>query len=172
MAVQSTGYRHHDTNQFAMFMGQSRENLQIPVRAVKAAPKHDQPTGRLPGTVKLNQSLRGIVLDPHGLPLENAVIFWRLIGDTVTEANPPREGLTSADGTFALDNLPDEPLELEVAARFVQVPQGWTHRSQYPARVDPEMNQQDVVIFYDSSLNYQIETIETRHIDEAIDKSK
>jgi hypothetical protein len=155
-----------------LFLGQSRQNLQIPVRAVKAAPKHDQPTGRLPGTVKRSQSVRGIVLDPRGLPLENAVVSWRLIGDTAAGANAPGEVLTSADGSFALDNLPDEPLELEVAARFVQVPQGWTHRSQYPARVDPEMNQQDVVIFYDSSLNYQTETIETRHIDEGIDKSK
>jgi hypothetical protein len=171
MAVQSTGYRHHDTNQFAMFLGQSRENLQIPVRVVRAAPKPDQPNGRLPGTVKRNQSLRGIVLDPRGLPLENAVVSWRLIDDTATGANAPGEGLTSADGSFALDNLPDAPLELEVAVRFIQVPQGWTHRSQYPARVDPEMNQQDVVIIYDSSLNYQIETIETRLNDKAIDKS-
>jgi hypothetical protein len=65
-----------------------------------------------------------------------------------------------------------EIAKLEVSAQFLQVPNGWTQRSVYPARVDAELNQQDVVIFYDSSLNYQIETIETRHIDEGIDKSK
>ena len=155
-----------------MFLGQSRENLQIPVRAVKSLTQGCATSNRISGTLPRSQSVRGIVIDPRGQPLGNASVIWRLTTDDLIRPNGTHEMLTSGDGSFAFDNLPDKPIELEVSAQFLQVPNGWTQRSVYPARVDPEMNQQDVVIFYDSSLNYQIETIKTRHIDEAIDKSK
>ena len=172
MAVQSTGYRKHDTNQFALLLGQSKENLQIPICAARKWTEDAKGNNKLAGTLSRVQSLRGVVVDPHGQPLGNAVVNWRPITDVAIDPNAVRAVVTGADGSFGLDNLPDQPIELEVSAQFVQVPQGWTHRSQYPARVDPDMNQQDVVIFYDSSLNYQINTIEARLIDDAGGKTQ
>ena len=172
MAVQSTGYRKHDTNQFALLLGQSKENLQIPICAARKWTEDAKGNNKLAGTLSRVQSLRGVVVDPHGQPLGNAVVNWRPITDVAIDPNAVRAVVTDADGSFGLDNLPDQPIELEVSAQFVQVPQGWTHRSQYPARVDPDMNQQDVVIFYDSSLNYQINTIEARLIDDAGGKTQ
>jgi len=101
------------------------------------------------------QSLRGVVIDRLGNPLEGFTIAvstakspYRYLGNFNVQ---PLSAKTNDKGEFVLATLPDQPLELNA---FRDKP------SSAMARVRPAIGQQDVRIVIDSSLSRDVEDLD------------
>lgn len=100
---------------------------------------------------RLNQSLAGVVVDPDGNPV-NGVTVSLLLRDGHTSVarnslnGPPPWTETDKSGRFQLKQLPDEPLTIMAYIKKGAGP------IRFPAKVNVEMNQQDVRIVLDPSL--------------------
>ncbi len=106
--------------------------------------------------VRLTQSLEGIVVDPDGHPVEGATVAAQLRSGRslprMTETGPPPWTKSDHQGRFQLKELPDQPLS--IMAYFAN-PKGGPIR--YPAKLDVEMNQQDIRVVLDPSLREEEE---------------
>jgi hypothetical protein len=145
------------------------ESYQITVKppfpATDAAWKHQLPwIPKLPGNAegevalpdmnlrKLTQSLAGKVVDPDGNPVKGAKVS-AMLSDGVTSlartslSGPAPWGETDKDGRFKLQQLPDEPLMIMA---YIGSKAGG--RIRFPAKVEAELNQQDIHIVLDPSL--------------------
>lgn len=101
---------------------------------------------------RLNQSLAGRVIDPNGKPVEGAQVSAMLRdGHTsiarMSMSGPPPWTETDQEGRFKLQQLPDEPLALMA---YIKSKAGGQIR--FPAKVNVELNQQDIRIVLDPSL--------------------
>jgi hypothetical protein len=104
------------------------------------------------------QSLRGIVVDPQGKPVAGVRISaslgnGRFLSRPAT--GPPPWTETDDQGRFALQQLPDEPIEL-----MAYQSDGQGGRVRYPSISRPRMNQQDIRMVIDPSLNEPIEDLD------------
>lgn len=102
--------------------------------------------------LKLTQSLAGRVVDPEGKPVVGATVSAQLRdGHTsiprMTRSGPTPWTETDQEGRFKLQQLPDEPLAIMAYIR----PKS-DNRIRFPAKVNAEMNQQDLRIVLDPSL--------------------
>ncbi|HEX5445287.1 MAG TPA: carboxypeptidase-like regulatory domain-containing protein, partial [Pirellulales bacterium] len=102
--------------------------------------------------LKLNQSLSGVVIDPDGKPVAGATVSAQLrdghtsLSRTDFSAPPPWTK-TDDGGRFRLSMLPEAPLML-----MAYISPGGGGRIRFPARVDVDLNQQDIRIVLDPSL--------------------
>lgn len=101
---------------------------------------------------KLTQTLAGTVVDPDDNPVEGAIVFAKLLEGfmslphTSQTAQPPWT-MTDKKGRFKLQQLPDEPLKL-----MAYMPTKGGGPIRFPAKVDAELNQQDIRLVLDPSL--------------------
>jgi hypothetical protein len=107
--------------------------------------------------ISRGQSLRGVVVDRDGKPVEGLTVSPRLAGGGILRVRirDGRPNETDAQGRFTLENLPEQPLELMIWKRN---PRGG--RIRYPAMIRPELNQQDIRVIYDPSLTREIEDLD------------
>lgn len=101
---------------------------------------------------RLNQSLAGRVVDSDGNPVEGVHVSAMLRDGQSSLARSSMAGTppwmeTDKDGRFKLQQLPDEPLALMA---YIRPKGGGPIRS--PAKLNVELNQQDVRIVFDPSL--------------------
>jgi hypothetical protein len=101
---------------------------------------------------KLTQSLSGIVVDPDGNPVAGATVSAQLRDGYTSiprssRVGPPPWTETDKEGRFKLQQLPDEPLALMA---YIRTKGGG--RIRFPAKVNVEVNQQDIRIVLDPSL--------------------
>ncbi|HVW36573.1 MAG TPA: carboxypeptidase-like regulatory domain-containing protein, partial [Pirellulales bacterium] len=101
---------------------------------------------------KLTQALAGKVVDPDGKPVAGATVSAQLRdGFTsiprLTRSGPPPWTETDHEGRFRLQQLPDEPLALMA---YIHPKEGGEIR--FPAKLNVELNQQDIRIVLDPSL--------------------
>jgi hypothetical protein len=101
---------------------------------------------------RLNQSLTGVVVDPDGNPIAGAQVSCMLRDGFASLARtslngPPPWTETDKSGRFRLQQLPDEPLSIMA---YIKKPGDLQIR--FPAKVNAELNQQDIRIVLDPSL--------------------
>jgi hypothetical protein len=100
---------------------------------------------------RLSQSLAGKVVDPDGKPVAGAQVSAMLCnGQSLARnsmAGAPPWTETDSEGGFKLQELPDEPLALMA---YMRTKEGGPIR--FFAKVNPELNQHDVRIVLDPSL--------------------
>jgi hypothetical protein len=106
--------------------------------------------------LKLTQSIAGVVVDPDGEPVEGATVTVQLRSGQhlarMTQSGPPPWTKSDHQGRFQLKELPDEPLS--VMAYFAN-PKGG--RIRFPAKLNIDINQQDIRIVLDPSLREEEE---------------
>lgn len=101
---------------------------------------------------KLTQSLSGTVVDPDGKPVAGATVS-AMLRDGFTSlarnsmSGPPPWTETDQKGRFKLQQLPDLPLKLMA---YINPKAG--NQIRFPAKVNVELNQQDIRIVLDPSL--------------------
>ncbi len=111
-----------------------------------------------------NQSLRGVVVDPKGKTLARINVSASLVGGgTIIRGlrnsppwrdGPPTSVKTDDQGRFDLRGLPDLPLELTAYK------QNASGEIKHETTIRPKLNQQDVRIVLDPSLNEEIENLD------------
>jgi beta-lactamase regulating signal transducer with metallopeptidase domain len=106
---------------------------------------------------KLTQSLAGKVVDPEGNGVPGAQVIAMLRDDSasiqrMSMAGPPPWTETDQDGRFKLQQLPDEPLAI-----MAYMKSSADERIRFPAKVNVQLNQQDIRIVLDPSLVQQEE---------------
>jgi len=106
--------------------------------------------------LKLTQSIAGVVVDPDGKPVQGATVTVQLRSGEhlarMTQSGPPPWTESDHQGRFQLKELPDEPLS--IMAYFAN-PKGG--RIRFPAKLNVDMNQQDIRIVLDPSLRKEEE---------------
>jgi protocatechuate 3,4-dioxygenase beta subunit len=126
--------------------------------------------------VTCGQSLRGIVVDPQGKPVKGSRVVAKMLNGRFLsgprQPSRPRPWTETDDqGRFELRQLPDQPLELmatqpnPLAARREGPPPRppFPQRGvpiRHPAYVRPSMNQQDIRIVLDPTLDRDIEDLD------------
>ena len=103
--------------------------------------------------LKLTPSLAGRVVDPDGKPVAGATVSAQLRDGHTSIPRMSRSGPapwteTDQEGRFKLQQLPDEPLAIMAYIK----PKGKDLRIRFPAKVNAELNQQDLRIVLDPSL--------------------
>jgi uncharacterized GH25 family protein len=106
---------------------------------------------------KLTQTLAGKVVDPDGKPVVGATVSAMLRDGITSIARIARSGPapwteTDQEGRFKLQQLPDEPLAIMA---YIRPKAGGPIR--FPAKVNVELNQQDIRILLDPSLTEEEE---------------
>lgn len=100
---------------------------------------------------RLTQTLAGVVVDPAGQPVAGATVSAQLRSGQslprLTETGPPPWTKSDHQGRFQLQELPEQPLS--IMAYFAN-PKGG--RIRYPAKLNVDMNQQNIRIVLDPSL--------------------
>jgi hypothetical protein len=163
MTYQIISYRNQMPNQFGIAITQNKEGLHIPAKIMTATNPDDKASGAPQGDVLFNQSLSGIVVAPNGAPVAGiSVIAWPLA--VVAGAVRPST-ITRDDGSFRFENLPAVPIELRVYGKQNEFDDGRLKRIRYMARAYPEIEQHDILVFYDATLNFPIEEIEPRPVE-------
>lgn len=107
-----------------------------------------------------DRTIAGRVVDLSGNPLPGVRVTSRLRNGSFIprrDRGAPPFMTTGADGSFLLGGLPNEAIELMAFIR--RNPKGG--RIRYPAKAIPEINQQDVVIILDPTLDEPEEILET-----------
>ena len=157
IAYQLSGYWTHARGRFALLLNDTRENVRIPLRSIKAADKRAA-AQTLNGPPGLNsQSLRGVVVDLHGQPVSGLTLSLTRLPGAPLDSRPQLK--TNQVGSFQIENLPNVPLQIAAYGAKNWFLDGQSNRLRFAAWVLPEINQQDIVIVYDESLNYPIEEI-------------
>ena len=104
------------------------------------------------------QSLKGVVVDPKGNPMADVTVSAHLgggMGLRRPASGPPPWTKTDREGRFELRQLPDEAVELMV---YVANPNGG--RIDFPSRIRPKLNQQDIRILLDPTLREPVEDLD------------
>ncbi len=112
--------------------------------------------------VSAGQSLRGRVVDTKGNPVPGITVVASLAGTYGQSLAPPGNGPrpwteTDSQGRFALVQLPEKPIELMA----YRAGAGGT-RVRYSTRICPALNQQDIRILLDPTLDTEIEDLDAR----------
>lgn len=101
--------------------------------------------------LRLTQSIAGVVVDPDGKPVKGARVTAQLqSGEQISrmrESGPPPWTESDHQGRFHLKELPDAPLAIMA---YIRPKAGNTIR--FPAKQKVDMNQQDIRIILDPSL--------------------
>jgi protocatechuate 3,4-dioxygenase beta subunit len=108
--------------------------------------------------LELNQTLRGVVVDPKGKPLAG----MRVAVMNARFQAPPDSGRlmdcqTDGEGRFELRGLPATPLEL-IASR----PMKKDGRIAHSAKANPKINDQEIKIVYDPELDGDLEDLDAK----------
>jgi hypothetical protein len=124
---------------------------------IQKVPRGERTTIDLPVVqlVSRGQSLAGVVVDPQGQPVPGLTVSPRLVSGAPLSMRGRRPNETDAEGKFTIENLPDQPLELMIWKRN---PRGG--RIDFPARVSPAMNQQDIRVIFDPTLTSEVEDLD------------
>ena len=106
------------------------------------------------------QELKGVVVDPDGNPVSGISVSASLASGG--SLSPPKDGpppwtKTDSDGLFHLTNLPEEPISLMA---YRANPAGG--RIHYPAKVDVELNADNIRIVLDPALGRGIEDLDAQ----------
>jgi protocatechuate 3,4-dioxygenase beta subunit len=107
-----------------------------------------------------NQTLRGVVVDPQGKPVPGITISARIADKGRGSIHGPVRNFqpwpnTGADGKFEIARLPDEPIELMA---YRANPKGG--RILYPVNFRARLNQQDIRIVFDVTLDQPVEDLD------------
>jgi hypothetical protein len=107
-----------------------------------------------------SQSLRGTVVDPQGKPVAGisvsaSLASERRLGFSRPASGPPPWTKTDDKGRFELLQLPDEPIELMA---YQANPKGG--KIERPSITRPRLNQEDIRIVFDPTLNQPIEDLD------------
>lgn len=104
--------------------------------------------------LKLTQAIAGVVVDPDGKPVNGATVSAQLRSGgslaRMTQSGPPPWTESDHQGRFQLKELPDTPLSIMA---YIANPEGGPIR--FPAKLNVELDQQDVRIVLDPSLQEQ-----------------
>jgi hypothetical protein len=110
-----------------------------------------------------NQYLSGVVVDPQGKPVAGATVIAFLPDGTpvsprakdfdFAKRKSPREQ-TDDKGRFSLHDLPDKPIKL-----MIYPGKPWD-RTAYPAHVRTTLNQSDIRVLLDPTLEQDIEDLD------------
>jgi hypothetical protein len=169
IAYQLSGYWTRSRGRFALLIENDRKDLRIPVRDIKAAEKRAEAQALHSPGGRISQSFRGVVIDRHGQPVGGLTLTLQSLPGAA--ALFARSSLQSnKDGSFQIENIPFGPMEIAAFGVKNMFLTGDSNRVRFAAYVLPEINQQDIVIVYDESLNYPIEEIKARPVEET--KSK
>jgi protocatechuate 3,4-dioxygenase beta subunit len=104
------------------------------------------------------QSLRGVVVDPHGKPVPGVTVSASIgRGRRLTRpaSGPPPWTETDKDGRFEIRQLPEEQIELMAYRR-----NPFGAHILYPAKIKPKSNDQNIRIIYDPNLNDDVEDLD------------
>jgi protocatechuate 3,4-dioxygenase beta subunit len=111
--------------------------------------------------ISSGQTLRGVVVDPAGKPVAGIQVSAQLRNgrhlSSLGNGRRPPWAETDEQGKFELVQLPDEPIDLMA---YMRNPKGG--RIFFPAKVRPEINQQDIRILYDPSLTEDVENLDEK----------
>jgi uncharacterized GH25 family protein len=114
--------------------------------------------------ISSGQTLRGVVVDPAGKPVAGIQVSAQLRNghhlSSHGDNKPPPWTETDEQGKFELVQLPDEPIDLMA---YMRNPKGG--RIFFPAKVRPQINQQDIRILYDPSLTEDVENLDVKQKD-------